>query len=132
MASNPNTVFSTLGNQGVIHILQGNEDAIAAKNTAWQSYVAGGGDASKYQQWSTNLNNSGCDPRVFWMANMTPTERTDYLSTLTPSQAGAFYNNMRTSIANKWVSPSQFAPASGSTAAAPAPVSAPPTTSQGY
>ena len=42
--SNPNTLFSTLGNQGVIGILQGNEDALATKNSAWQSYVKGGGD----------------------------------------------------------------------------------------
>ena len=109
MASNPNTVFSTLGNQGVIHILQGNEDAISAKNTAWQNFVQGGGDPSTYQQWSTQFNNSGFDPRTFWMKNMTPDERSRYIGTLTPTQAKTFYQNVRTGMTNGWVSPSDFA-----------------------
>ena len=113
IASNPNTVFSTLGNQGVIHILQGNEDAIAAKNNAWQSYVQNGGDPASYQQWSTQFNNSGFDPRTFWMKNMTPAERSSYIATLTPSQSKAFYSNIRAAMGKGWVSPSDFMSGAG-------------------
>ena len=125
MASNPNTVFSTLGNSGVIHILQGNEDALNARNQAWQGYLRNGGDPANFQQWSNSFNNSGFDPRTFWMKNMTPAERTSYIGTLTPSQASTFYNNIRTGIAKGWVSPSDFATPSASSSGASAPVANP-------
>lgn len=127
IASNPNLVFSTLGNQGVIHILQGNEDAIAAKNDAWQDHVQSGGDPSNYQGWATDFNKSGFDPRVFWMKNMTPTERSSYIGTLSPSQASTFYGNVRTGISKGWISPSDFAAGDPSTSPGSQP-SAPPAT----
>jgi hypothetical protein len=72
LASNPHMALSTLGNQGMIHLLQGNEDAIQAKDRAW-SAASTANPGLDYQQWETNYNKT-FDPRVFWWSRMTRPE----------------------------------------------------------
>jgi hypothetical protein len=68
LASNPHLALSTLGNQGMIHLLQGSEDALQAKDRAWQT-ASGANPSLDYQTWETNFNKS-FDPRVFWWSRM--------------------------------------------------------------
>jgi len=61
--TSPNESLSKLGNKGIISLLQGNEDAIQAKNAAWQKYQAQNGPQS-YGAFQTEFNQH-FDPRVF-------------------------------------------------------------------
>jgi hypothetical protein len=62
--SNPNETLSALGNNGIINLLKGNEDAIQAKNGAWQKWVAAGNPPQSYPQFAAQFNQS-FDPRVY-------------------------------------------------------------------
>lgn len=74
---NPNMEISKLGNKQIIHILQGNADALAAKAQAWaESPFRTKGD---YSAFSTAWNKS-FDPRVFQWAHMDKAERDIMLS----------------------------------------------------
>lgn len=71
LASNPNALLSTLGNLGMIHVLQGNEDAINAKNAAWQADRERGWSDADYRTWEGKYNQlPQADPRVYWAKHM--------------------------------------------------------------
>jgi hypothetical protein len=104
LTSNPNAAFTTLGNQGVIHILQGNEDALNAKNQAWQ---ASGENPANFFKWSQQFNQN-FDPRVFWYTRMAPTERRELYSGMSPQDQKKFQTNLDHAIGQGWVDPSQL------------------------
>ena len=62
--SNPNEALSQLGNKGIIRLLKGNEDAIQAKNNAWQSWVRAGNPPNSYPQFAAEFNRN-FDPRIY-------------------------------------------------------------------
>jgi hypothetical protein len=74
VAANPNSHLQTNTNQQILHVLQGNEDAINAKANAWQSHLQSGGQPGDYQSWNQNFNQK-FDPRAFQMLRMSPEER---------------------------------------------------------
>ena len=97
LGANPNTSLSNLGNRQIIHLLLGNEDAITAKNMAWQPYKAQNGEGS-YGQFSTEFNKN-FDPRAFQAAYMDPKERADLVSNLkTPAAKAKFAKTLRLGI----------------------------------
>jgi hypothetical protein len=63
MGSNPNLDLSKLGNERIIHMLMGNEDAIQAKARAWNEWSQSNGPAT-YQKFQDDFNRH-FDPRVF-------------------------------------------------------------------
>ena len=87
--SNPNEVFTTLGNQGVIHVFQGNEDALSAKAQAWSDAQQHGTAPDDFPQWSQQFNKK-FDPRVFWLARMSPTERTTLMDGMSAADQKRF------------------------------------------
>ncbi len=62
--SNPNETLSAMGNKGIINLLKGNEDAIQAKNGAWQKWLAAGNPPQSYAQFAAAFNQN-FDPRMF-------------------------------------------------------------------
>jgi hypothetical protein len=64
MGSNPNLDLSKLGNQQIIHMLQGNEDAIQAKARAWNDWRKSGKGDDTYGDFQNDFNQH-FDPRVF-------------------------------------------------------------------
>ena len=62
--ANPHEVLSQLGNKGIIRLLKGNEDAIQAKNAAWQDWVAKGNSPASYPKVAAEFNKN-FDPRVY-------------------------------------------------------------------
>lgn len=64
MSASPSEFLSKLGNKNVIAVLLGNEDAIAAKNAAWQKYSAAGHGAETFGQFNAELNKH-FDPLAF-------------------------------------------------------------------
>ena len=64
MGSNPKLDLSKLSNVGLVHMLQGNEDAIQAKSRAWQDWQKAGNGTDTYQKFQDDFNHH-FDPRVF-------------------------------------------------------------------
>jgi hypothetical protein len=84
LASSPHLALSTLGNLGMIHILQGNEDAITAKNNAWQQSVSDGWQPQNFRTWEGQYNQTpAADPRIYWLQHMTPSERIKFVDGIT-------------------------------------------------
>jgi hypothetical protein len=73
MGSNPNLDLSKLGNQQIIHMLQGNEDAIQAKARAWNEWKKSGKGDNTYGDFQDDFNHH-FDPRVFQQRYMGPDE----------------------------------------------------------
>lgn len=62
--ANPSDALSQLGNKGIIRLLKGNEDAIQAKNAAWQDWLAKGNSPATYPAFARQFNQN-FDPRVY-------------------------------------------------------------------
>jgi hypothetical protein len=101
MHTSPNDALSKLGNKGIIAMLKGNEDAISAKNQAWQAFKQQNGPQS-YGQFSVQFNKS-YDPRVFQSQYLTQDDNKKMLSGMTKQEQKSFLNSYRTSLANGWV-----------------------------
>lgn len=95
MGANPHLDMSKLGNERVIHMLQGNEDAIAAKNAAWQQWITPkaqggmGNGTGTYGQFSTQFNKD-FDPRVFQSRYMSGPEISEMRRSMSPEQQRDF------------------------------------------
>jgi hypothetical protein len=72
IGANPHLDLSKMGNEQIIHMLQGNEDAIAAKSGAWEDWKLSHGSGS-YAQFQNELNKD-FDLRVFQQRYMSPPE----------------------------------------------------------
>ena len=70
---NPNMDLSKMGNQQILHMLQGNADAITAKRSAWLQYAKQHGEGS-YASFSDDFNKT-FDPRIFQQKYYTQPER---------------------------------------------------------
>ena len=88
MGANPHLDLSKLGNQQIIHMLQGNEDAIQAKSRAWQDWQKGGRGPDTYASFQDDFNHH-FDPRVFQQRYMGPSEVTALRKSLTNEGNGA-------------------------------------------
>ncbi|WP_025841361.1 hypothetical protein [Asaia platycodi] len=94
MHANPNSSLQTNTNRQMLHVFQGNEDAIKAKAAAWQT---SGMQPSQYQQWNLNFNQS-FDPRAYQLRRMSPEEQHSVIASMKKAgELGAFkkaYNAM--------------------------------------
>ena len=88
MQANPNPHLSVPGNQQIIHILLGNQDAIGAWNQAAQSYQQAYGPQS-YQQFVTDTSQY-FNPRAFQFMNMSPEERSAAWGEMSEPDQAAF------------------------------------------
>ena len=96
--SNPNDALSQLGNTGIIRLLKGNEDAIQAKNSAWQDWLAKGNSPATYSQFAQQFNQS-FDPRVYQSQYMSKPDFTKMLKSMSAPEARAFvqkFNSAKT------------------------------------
>lgn len=111
LGANPNDDLSKLGNQQIIGMLKGNEDAITAKNQAWQQYQQSHGPET-YGQFSTDFNKS-FDPRVFQMNYMSAPQRADMIKAMSPKETKDFNAKINTAVRNGWVDPAAWSASSG-------------------
>lgn len=115
MHTSPNELLSKLGNKGIIHLLKGNEDAIAAKNAEWQQFQQKPGNGPEsYGKFSQEFNEH-FDPRVFQFQYMDKSEKADSLKGMTTGEVDSFKNKVRYAMNKGWVkAPGQAAqPAQG-------------------
>lgn len=104
--SGPNPMFSNLGNEGVLHIAQGNADALNVKNqAALAAEKAAPPGTFSYPQWSATFNQT-FTPSAFWYARMSPQERQTFLGGLkTPQDRAQFKAELVNAIHQHWISP---------------------------
>jgi len=102
MHTSPNTSLSKLGNQGIINMLKGNEDAIAVKNAEWQDYLAKGNSPQDYGAFSQHFNKL-YDPRVFQSVYMSPDQRQDLLKGLDKSEKAQFQQSYNYAVSKGWI-----------------------------
>lgn len=105
--TNPNDVLSQLGNQGIIRLLKGNEDAIQAKNAEWQKWLDGKIDGQKhgpqtYPQFSAQFNRN-FDPRVFQFQYIKPADRQAYIDNMDPADLPRFVRDLTYARKRGWV-----------------------------
>lgn len=85
----PNEFMSREGNQNVISLMIGLENAIVAKSAAWQKWVAAGNDQSTYGKFSTEFNRY-YNPRVFQSIYMDEKQRANMLSNMSKDERAKF------------------------------------------
>jgi hypothetical protein len=92
--ANPNEALSKLGNKQIIQLLKGNEDALAAKNKAWQDWQRKNGpnDYAGFQQEFNKTYN----PRVYQAQYMTPEQINDMRKNMSPADQAQFLRDYKT------------------------------------
>lgn len=91
-SSNPNMELSKLTNKQIIHMLQGNADAIAAKAESWRNspeYKTG-----DYAGFSTRFNRE-FDPRTYQVRYMDREERERMISGMSREDKAQFFRKLQ-------------------------------------
>jgi hypothetical protein len=100
--SNPSLDISRLGRAGIIHWLQGNADAQAAIQNAWNKFIntpGNQGQQYRFRDWLTlpaeqgGFDVANFDPRVFQFARLKGNEKREFLDAMTPSELKQFEVN---------------------------------------
>ena len=102
-ASNPNIGLSTTGNKDILAMLQGNEDAIQAKNTAWQQWQRTKGSGS-YPEFSDQFNKT-FSPRAFQFAHMSVEGRNAAVKSMNPQDRAALGKALDYAERQGWIRP---------------------------
>ncbi len=99
--TSPNSDLSKMGNKGIIALLKGNEDAIAAKNQAWQAFQQQNGPQS-YGKFSTEFNKA-YDPRVFQAQYLDDANKKKMISGLSQQEKNTLFKAFATAKQNGWI-----------------------------
>jgi hypothetical protein len=110
--TNPGMLVSKYGNQGIIQMLQGNQQAITAQMGAWQQASQAGWTPERYQEWLTTkflapdpATGGRFDPRVFWFANAPNLQEQRAYAAKVPAgtQRTQFLKNLQYAKNNGWI-----------------------------
>lgn len=102
MSTSPNEYLSKLGNQGIIRLLKGNQDAIVAKNKEWLNWQKAGNSPSTYNEFSAWFNDH-FDPRVFQFKYIPTKDRQKYFNDLSEDDQAQFLNDLTYARKKGWV-----------------------------
>lgn len=110
--ANPSMEATRYGRDGVIDMLQGNQDAVDTTRKLWFQAKKNGAPASSYHDFVNTLggeplNKSGAkfDPRVFQFNRMSRDNQQKFLGQVGPENIGQFESNYKEAIARGWVKP---------------------------
>lgn len=98
--TNPHETLSHLGNENIIRLLKGNQDAIGAKYKSWQQYKKTYGPDS-YDQFSEQFN-SDFDPRVFQFKYLSKEDRQKYIDRMDKNDQGKFLQDLHAARKRGW------------------------------
>ena len=104
VGANPSSSMSKFGREGVIDMLQGNQDAIDVTRKAWLRARALGAPASSYDQFAETMGEK-LDPRVFQFNRLSRANQQKFLSQMEPEDLPAFEFRYQEAVKNKWVGP---------------------------
>lgn len=79
--TSPNETLSNMSNEGIISLLQGNEDALNAKFDEWRAWRKAGHGPNTGPEFQQQFNKS-FDPRVFQFKYLSPESRQQYLDNM--------------------------------------------------
>lgn len=108
----PSGQLSKEGNLRIVHMLQGNNQALTAINNAWGEAQAKGWIPQRYNDWvnqyfyaAKDQNGGKFDRRAFWFANMSPAEQYDYYHKMDsdPTLQKQFLANVKYAQGEGWV-----------------------------
>lgn len=102
MSTSPNEYLSKLGNQGIIRLLKGNQDAIVAKNKEWLNWQRAGNSPSSYNEFSAWFNDH-FDPRAFQFKYVPQKDRQTYINSMSPDEQAQFLNDLTYARKKGWV-----------------------------
>ena len=101
--ANPNQALSKLGNQQIIQLLRGNEDALSAKATAWQDWQQRYG-ANSYGAFQQDFNKS-YNPRVYQAMYMSPDQIGAMRKNMSPAEQQQFARDYVALKAKGYITP---------------------------
>lgn len=104
MHTSPSELMTRYGNKGIIALLKGNEDAIAAQNDAWQKWRGAGHGPETYDRF-LNQWNKIYDPRVFQSQYMGAAGRKTMLDGMSSAEQKQFEKSYKTAVGLGWVEP---------------------------
>ena len=104
VGATPNSGMSRYGRDGVIDLLQGNQDSVDAAREAWLDAKSKGASAGSHDLFMSKLNKV-LDPRVFQFNRLTPENKQKFLSQMPPQDIPAFEAKYKASVARGWVPP---------------------------
>ena len=102
MGANPNSTMSSLGIHGNIALLKGNEDAIRAKASGWQTFLDNGGTPDEFGKWSTSFNQH-YDPRVFQSVYLAPDDRKKLIASMSKDEQASFRDKFNYAVTQGWI-----------------------------
>ena len=98
----PNEFMSSQGIQNVTSLMMGLEDAVAAKNTAWEKWQAAGNGPASYPKFVEQYNKL-YDPRVFQSQYMDAKQRATMLKGMTKDEQAEFRKNWTAAKKFGWI-----------------------------
>jgi hypothetical protein len=101
--ANPSLSFSTEGNRHIVQMLKGQEDAISAKNSAWQEWKKSHG-ADTYGAFQEDFNKH-YEPRAFMAPYMSRAERDKMRASMSPNELAAVKTATQHAIDRGWINP---------------------------
>lgn len=104
VGANPSSSMSKFGREGVIDMLQGNQDAIDTTRKAWLKARANGAPASSYDLFAERMGET-IDPRVFQFNRLNRDNQQKFLSQMNPEDIPAFEQRYTDAVSRKWVKP---------------------------
>jgi len=111
--TNPGLLLSKYGNQGIISMLKGNQYAIEAEGQAWMQARWAGWDPSRFNEWQNQYflradaaTGGRFDPRLFWIASMTPEEQRSYVNRVPADQRAQLMRNRNYAAGQGWIAQS--------------------------
>lgn len=104
VGATPNSGMSRYGRDGVIDMLQGNQDAVDAAREAWLDARSKGAPAGSHDLFMNKLNKA-LDPRVFQFNRLNRDNQQKFLSQMSPDDIPAFEQKYSASVKRGWVQP---------------------------
>jgi hypothetical protein len=104
VGANPNSGMSRYGREGVIDMLQGNQDAIDRTRNLWLAARANGAPANSHDLFVNRLSQV-LDPRVFQFNRLNRENQQKFLNQIDPSELPDFEKKYQYAIDQKWVKP---------------------------
>lgn len=101
--TNPGETLTQMGNQGIMRLLKGNEDAIQTKAKEWQKWRKEGNGPETYPDFSADFNEK-FDPRVFQFKYIDPKERQGYVDNMTDEEKSRFLKDLTYARKRNWIS----------------------------
>lgn len=104
VGANPSTSMSAFGREGVIDMLQGNQDAIDTTRKLWMDARAKGVAANSYDTFIHGMSKT-LDPRVFQFNRLSRENQQTFLHQLSPDEFKEFEQKFVHAVKEKWVAP---------------------------